>query len=162
MQKGFNTLDRTFLETGKLKTDDVPPEVLYYFSEACRLAPHAERLGDCFFPFPLPEFLDPVEVRGKNLRFEDSVNIRIPDEFVDVGDIPEIEYSDDPFLQTGPLSTRRYTRMKEEVEKIYKDFGAEDKTTGITPPLQEMNIPEQVKQDPLGADFTGQMGPVDE
>jgi hypothetical protein len=40
-------------------------------------------------------------------------------------------------------------------------FGA-DRTRGIIQPLQEMNIPEQVREDPFGADFTGQMRPVDE
>ena len=37
-------------------------------------------------------------------------------------------------------------------------FGA-DRTTGIP---MEMNIPKAVREDPFGADFTGQMRPVDE
>ena len=156
MQKGFNTVDRAFVDNGQLTTSDIPLEVLYYWSEGLRLKPSAEFLGDGFFPFPIPEFLEALEVRGNTLRYSDNVFIRLPDTFEDVGNIPEIEYSDDPFLQVGPLSTRRYERMKEEVGKIYKDFGAEDRTTGIQVDLK-MNIPEQVKEDPLGADFTGQM-----
>ena len=156
IQKGFNTVDRAFVENGQLTTEDIPQEILYYWVTGLRLKPDAEFLGDGVFPLPIPEFLEALEVRGNTLRYSDNVFIRLPDTFEDVGNIPEIEYSDDPFLQVGPLSTRRYERMKEEVGKIYGDYMGKDRTTGIPVDL-EMNIPEKVKQDPLGADFTGQM-----
>ena len=54
IQKGFNTVDRAFVENGQLTTEDIPQEILYYWSEGLRLKPDAEFLGDGVFPLPYP------------------------------------------------------------------------------------------------------------
>lgn len=154
MQKAYNTVDEAFLDNGKLMTQDVPPELLAYLREGLR-GVDTGYVSDGKFPFPLPKFLEALEVQGNVLSYADLVRIEVPAEDFDAGDIPEIEYESDPFLDVGPMSSRRYNRLKEEMNNIF-GYSA-DRTTGVQ---MEMNIPEKVKEDPMGADFTGQMRPV--
>lgn len=150
MQKAYNTVDEAFLDNGKLLTKDVPPELLAYLREGLRNV-ESGFVSDGKFPFPLPKFLESLEVRDNVLSYGDFVRIEVPDMVFDAGDIPEIEYESDPFLDVGPMSSRRYKRLADELDNIF-GYSA-DRTTGVK---KEMNIPEKVTQDPLGADFTGQ------
>ena len=164
MNKAYNTADVALMEEGRLTQDNIPYELLRYIDKGCSLVPGAERISDCIFPLPLPEYFNNAKIQGNRIVYEDIIDIELLESNADAGDIPEIEYEDDPFLEVGAVSTRRRERLEEELENIFSQNGLyeRDRTRGITPPLQEMNIPEQVKQDPLGADFTGQMRPVDE
>jgi hypothetical protein len=150
MQKAYNTIDEAFLDNGRLMTQDVPPELLAYLREGLRNV-ESGFVSDGNFPFPLPKFLESLEVQDNVLSYGDLVRIEVPAEDFDAGDIPEIEYESDPFLDVGPMSSRRYNRLKEEMNNIF-GYSA-DRTTGVK---MEMNIPENVQRDPLGADFTGQ------
>jgi hypothetical protein len=164
MNKAYNTADVALMENGRLTQDDIPYELLRYISEGMRLQVGSEFLRDGLFPFPLPEYFNNAKLDGNRVVYEDIIDIELLESDADAGDIPEIEYEDDPFLEAGAVSTRRRERLEGELKNIFSQKGVyeRDRTKGVTPPLQEMNIPEQVKQDPLGADFTGQMRPVDE
>jgi len=152
-KRGFNTVTEAFLDNGQLVTSDVPPEVLSFLRTAMSASPDAETLGDINFPFPIPEFLEVVEVRpGGVLRYSDNIYIQIPEQDFDAGNIPEVEYSDSPFLDVGPMSTRRYERLKEEMGKLY----GSDQTSGVP---MSMNLPED-DGDPFGGDRTAPMRPV--
>lgn len=157
IEKAVNAVESAYLQKGEIFTEDVPPELLAYMRE-CIKGSDAEFVGDANCPVELPEFFNAWRVQGDRIFAGDFVDIRLPESDVDVGDIPEIEYSESNMLDAGPLSTRRKKRLDEEFIKIF----GRDRTTGITSPPQEMNIPENVRRDPFGADFTGQMRPVDE
>jgi len=152
IQKAINTVESAYLQKGNISTEDVPPELLAYLREGLKDS-NAEFVGDGNFPSPLPDFFKAWRVEGNRLLGGDFIDITLPESDEDVGDIPEIEYSESNMLDAGPLSTRRKQRLEEELAKIFQ----RDRTTGVP---QEMNIPERVEQDPLGADFTGQMRPV--
>ena len=119
--KTYRTVEAALLDKGRITTEDVPPELLAYLREGIRLNPGAQRVEQGIFPFPLPSFLQGLEVSedGLGLAYSDYVTIDLPQEDFDGGDIVEFEYSDDPFVDTGIMSTRRYKRLKEGLKNIF-------------------------------------------
>ena len=131
--KTYRTVEAALLDKGRITTEDVPPELLAYLREGVRLNPGAERVEQGVFPFPLPSFLQGLEVSEDRLglAYSDYVSIDLPQEDFDGGNIVEFEYSDDPFVDTGIMSTRRHTRLKEGLKNIFsqKDPFAEGRPT---------------------------------
>lgn len=129
----YRTVEAALLDKGRITTEDVPPELLAYLREGVRLNPGAERVEQGVFPFPLPSFLQGLEVSEDRLglSYSDYVRIDLPQEDFDGGNIVEFEYSDDPFVDTGIMSTRRHTRLKEGLKNIFsqKDPFAEGRPT---------------------------------
>jgi len=124
LDKAYNTVNAAILERGEINTDDVPPELLAYLREGLRDV-DAEYVSDGNFPHPLPEFIGGLLVDEDRIYFEDYVDIRLPSEDFDAGDIPEVEYEDDPMLDTGPLSTRRKVRLDAMLKNFFGEKGSE-------------------------------------
>lgn len=149
INRAIQTAELAFLVKGSIETEDLSPELIAYLQQGLA-GKGAEYVSDGDFPIPLPAFLADSPIENGRIVFEDLVFIELPtEELEDVGNIPEIEYSDDPLLDNGPLSTRRKERLDADLDDIY---GA-DRTRGFDY-TYEMRIPDRVKDDPYGADFT--------
>ena len=110
LNKAYNTIDYALMEKGKVTNDDAPPELITYLREGFNRGS---------FPHPLPEYFNNAVVQDGRVVVADIIDIEIPPTDFDAGDIPEIEYDDDPFLQVGPYSTRRKARMENELAVLY-------------------------------------------
>ena len=121
LTRSYRTVEAALLDKGRITTEDVPPELLAYLREGLRLNPGAERAEQGVFPFPLPSFLQGLEVSedGLGLAYSDYVTIDLPQEDFDGGNIVEFEYSDDPFVDTGIMSTRRHKRLQDGLKNIF-------------------------------------------
>jgi len=110
LNKAYNTIDYALMEKGKVTNDDAPPELITYLREGFNRGS---------FPHPLPEYFNNAVVQDGRVVVADIIDIELPPTDFDAGDIPEIEYDDDPFLQVGPYSTRRKARMENELAVLY-------------------------------------------
>ena len=124
LNKAYNTIDYALMEKGKVTNDDVPPEFVAYLRKGLESNADATFVREGNFPFPLPEYFDSAKVEGSRVVFDDIIDIDIPLEDYNAGDIPEIEYEDNPLLEVGPLTNRRKQRLDEELARIY--FGDAD------------------------------------
>jgi len=124
LNKAFNTVDVALMEKGKITNDDVPPELITYLRMGLltRLYDDSRfRVGQGFFPVPLPDYFEDARVQNGRITIPGMIDLEIPREDFDAGDIPEVEYEDNPFLDVGPYSTRRKLRAEEEFKSIYSN-----------------------------------------
>jgi len=110
LNKAYNTIDYALMEKGKVTNDDAPPELITYLREGFNRGS---------FPHPLPEYFNSAVVEDGRVVVADIIDIEIPPTDFDAGDIPEVEYDDNPFLEVGPYSTRRKARMENELAVLY-------------------------------------------
>ena len=124
IQRAYNTAEQSLIKNGKLTNAEAPPELLAYLREGMRDYPGAKYLKGGKFPYDLPKFMEQIEVRygediEMSLHYKDFVNLTIPTFDDDMGNIPEVEYSDNPLLDAGPLSSRRYRRLQDELKNLF-------------------------------------------
>lgn len=119
LNKAYNTVDLAVADQGYLNNNNVPPELVAYLRRGLAENPDAVFVKDGNFPIPLPEYFDNARFDGSRIVFDDLIDIEIPLEDYNAGDIPEIEYEDNPLLEVGPLTNRRKIRLDAELDRIY-------------------------------------------
>ena len=119
LNKAYNTVDLAVADEGRLTNNNVPPELVAYLRRGLADNPDAVFVKDGNFPIPLPEYFDNARFDGSRVVFDDLIDIEIPLEDYNAGDIPEIEYEDNPLLEVAPLTNRRKMRLDTELDRIY-------------------------------------------
>ena len=163
----YNSIYVSFLRDGKLRDEDITVAFKQIIrrgvADYLRKNPEESvvAVSDLDIPRPTttsditPLLYAVVEEDGIRLASEDlDVDVMIPDVDIRVGDIPDADIDlegEFPILPNAVLSD---DLLDQTTESINRAFGA-DRTKGFK---KGMVIPEKVRQDPFGADFTGQMG----
>lgn len=171
----YNTVDNLFTLRDLVTEKDVPFEFISIVREALvRDGGDSVELKDITFPLndEFPSYMRHMiatKVDGGwmlDSAIDDmGLSFKIPEEDERYGNfVDESNYFDvkRPTLPHALLSDEKLDFLNEEVRKKFGRISEKDRTTGIPLQEEEMNIPEGVRRDPLGADFTGQMRPVDE
>ena len=169
----YNSAAVSFYSTGSFRSEDAPLELIKIFRRGIK--DYVQKNPDST-TFHLRDVALPVSEYTPTFLIDSTVTVgeggyKISDDILDididiplsdrrVGMIPDAEFTindEFPLLPNAVLSDERLDLADKEVQKLFK----KDRTRGLE--LRYRNrIPEQVKEDPLGADFTGQMELVNE